>query len=261
MKRIAIVASGWHFPLSFYRNMASQKLPKGWMVDLFCISHRSPEFALNEKKGHVFADDLRGRLDRKLYDKIATKDEIAMSGWKYFETPNTIGDWGNTNQWFEMMGDKAKEYDLYLFTHDDNLILHDRILIDTIMDDNFKKWGICTNSAGMPFGWLRGSFEFFKPSVLKKMGWKFDLSKVSLTREGHMNATQDLGELNDWNNTVNPLMDFIKENKIKVGMLSPAYRVSAYVIEGERGYISCTHGQNTQYEDGGLKFLEDNKII
>jgi hypothetical protein len=43
--------------------------------------------------------------------------------------------------------------------------------------------------------------------------------------------------------------------------LSPAYRVSAYCIEGERGYIHKTHGSNTLLEDAGLMFLKDNGII
>jgi hypothetical protein len=261
MKRIAVIASGWHFPLSFYQAIANQKLPEGWSMDLFCISHRDPSYALDEKKDHTFADDLRGRLDQKLYNKVATVDDIKLNGWTYELFPNTIGDFGNTNQWFGAYGDKAKEYDLYVVTHDDNLIIHDRIFADQIEDPNFKKWGVLTNSSGMPFGNLRGSFEIFKPSVLKKMGWKFDLSMVTLTREGQTSAGTGRAELDDWNNTVPPLMDFIRKNKVKVAMLSPAYRVSAYVIEGERGYISCTHGQNTHYEDQGLQYLSDNKII
>lgn len=261
MKKIAVVCSSWHYPLSFYEGMARQKLPKGWRMDMFAIAHRKPIHAHIEKKNDVFKDDLRGRLDKKLYTGIVSQEKMAMLGWKYKEFPNTIGDWGNTNQWFEWKKDKAKEYDLYLFTHDDNLLIHDRVIYDTIVDPNFKKWGICTNSVGAPAGHLRGSFEFFKPAVLKKMKWHFDLSEVTLTREGHVTATTDLLELNDWNNTVPALMQFIEDRKIKVAFLSPAYRVSAYVIEGERGYISCTHGQNTKYEDAGLNHLQQNGII
>lgn len=261
MKKIAVVVSGWHFPLSFYRGMANQKLPEGWSMDLFCVSHRNPEIADIEKDGQTFADDIRGVLDKKLYDKIATKVDLYKLGWHYYELPNTIGDWGNTNQWFDLLKDKAKEYDLYLFSHDDNLVIHDRVIADQIEDPNYKKWGILTNSPGTPWGHLRGSFEFFKPKVLEKLGWKFDMGLVTLNREGQFNTTGDLIELNDWNNTVPPLMDFVKKNKVKIAFLSPCYRVSAYVIEGERGYISKTHGTNTKYEDAGLNYLKDNGII
>lgn len=260
-KRIAVVASAWHYPLSFYTAMAKQKLPPGWSMDLFCISHRYPAFARDEKAYDIFEDSVRGKLDRKLYNGIATVDKMTMLGWKYIEMPNTIGDWGNTNQWFEHMSDKAKKYDLYLFTHDDNLIIHDRVIIDAIVDPNFKRWGICTNSPGTPWGNLRGSFEFFKPSIMKKLGWKFDLSLVTLDRTGVTSTEGNLLELNDWNNTVPPLMNFIQKNKVKIAFLSPCYRVSAYVIEGERGYISRTHGTNTKYEEAGLDFLKKNGII
>lgn len=258
-KKIAVVASGWHYPSQFYESMMRQKLPKGWKADFFCVSHRDPKFAQEEKKNDVFEDSIRGTLDKKLYEKVADKEYIGLLGWNYKEYPNTIGDWGNSNQWLEEHD--YNDYDLLLFTHDDNLLIHDRVLIDTIEDENYKKWDILANSSGMPPGSLRGSFEFFKPSVLKKLGGKFDLSEVKLTREGETTSTNELGELYDWNATVYPMARFIEKEKLSVAYLSPAYRVSAYVIEGERGYISKTHGENTQYEDMGLKYLSDNEII
>ena len=259
IKKLAVVASGWHYPLSFYENMLRQIRPEGWQFDYFCISHRDPSYAIEEKKDHVFADDLRGKLDKKLYTGIATAKTIADLGWNYKEYPNTIGDWGNSNQWLEEHD--YKKYDLLLFTHDDNLIIHDRVFADTIEDENFKKWDILTNTIGMPPGSIRGSFEFFKPRVLKKLGGKFDLSETTLTRNGQFTTTGELHELFDWNTTVYPLQRFIEKNKLRVAYLSPAYRVSAYVIEGERGYISKTHGLNTAYEDAGLEYLHENKII
>lgn len=259
MKKIAVVVSGWHFPLHFYESMLKQIRPEGWEVDYFVVAHRDPKFAEAEKKDHVFADDLRGRLDRQLYSGIPSARLISELGWNYKEYPNTIGDWGNTNQWLEDW--IYEEYDLFLFTHDDNLILHDRLFADTIEDANFPEWDIMTNSPGMPPGSIRGSFEFFKPKVLKLLGGKFDLSDTTLTREGITTATNDIAELYDWNTTVYPLQRFIAEKELKIAYLSPAYRVSAYCIEGERGYISRTHGQNTQYEDAGLKYLQDNGVI
>lgn len=258
-KIIAIVASGWHFPHAFYARMAAQQVPDGWGIDLFCIAHRDPSHAAEEKQFDVFPTGTRGALDSILYDSIATKEEIESLGWDYKEYPNTIGDWGNSNQWLETH--EPEKYDLFLFTHDDNLILNDQLIKDIVEDDGFDEWDILGNSAGMPHGSIRGSFEFFKPEVLRKMGWRFDLSEVSLTREGETSATNELEELYDWNATVYPLTRFVRDNGLKFQSLSPCYRVSAYCVEGERGYIHKTHGINTAEEDAGLAMLERNGLI
>ena len=259
IRKIAVIVSSWHFCFGFYSRFKNQKMPKGWMMSLYAVSHRDPIYAQKEKEKDVFADDYRGKLDRVLYQKVMSKEEIMAEGFHYKEYPNTIGDYGNANQWLEEHD--YNDYDLLLITHDDNLIIQDSLFYDIIKDGNFKKWDILTNSLGMPPGWLRGSFEFYKPSVIKKLGGKFDLSEVTLTREGIFTGSNETTELLDWNNTVNPLMRFIEKEKLHIGYLSPAYRVSGYVIEGERGYISKTHGQNTVYEEKGLKYLRDNKII
>lgn len=258
-RKIAVVASSWHFPIHFYESMAKQKLPEGWSVDLFAIAHRDPLFAKVEKENHKFKRGLRGKLDRLLYREIATKEVIERIGWDYKEYPNTIGDWGNTNQW--LAEHNYKDYDLILATHDDNLIIHDRLFIDIIEDGSFDHWDILSNSPGMPQGTIRGSFEFFKPVVLDVMGGTFDTSSITLTREGETYASERIEELYDWNNFTSMMQKVIEDNKLRVGMLSPAYRVSAYCIEGERGYIQNTHGQNTHYEDEGLRFLKKNKVI
>lgn len=259
MRKIAVIASGWHYPLHFYESMARQIVPEGWVVDLYCVSHRDPVFATTEKENHKFKRTLRGKLDKKLYEKMATKELIERIGWNYKEHPNTVGDWGNTNQW--LAEHDYMEYDLILATHDDNLLIHDRLFADIIADGSFEEWDILTNSAGMPQGNIRGSFEFFTRETLQKMGGKFDESGISLDRTGEVTATENILELYDWNNWTTWVMKFVEDNKLRVGILSPAYRVSAYCIEGERGYISNTHGINTEYEDAGLKFLKDNGII
>lgn len=259
IKRIGCVVSGWHYPGHFYESIASQKLPKGWELEIFVISHRDPIHSYEEKKSKVLDDTKRGTLDKILYRYIISKEEIEKLGIKYIEKPNTIGDWGNSNQWLDEHN--YNDYDLLLFTHDDNFILNENWIKDIIKDKAYKEWEILANSVGMPAGMIRGSCEFFKPSFLKKIGGKFDLSEVTLNRVGETTATEDTSQLYDWNSTVYPLMRFINSNNIKVGYLSPAYRVSAYVIEGERGYISNTHGANTEQEEKGLKFLEEHKII
>lgn len=258
-KRIAVVVSGWHFPLHFYDRIVRQKMPKGWTADYFCISHRDPSFAYEEKKDKVLGDSQREKLDRILYQKIASKKDIEMLGFEYIEEPNTIGDWGNSNQWLEKH-DHSK-YDLFLFTHDDNLILSSRWFNDIIEDDSFEDWEILCNSTGMPFGMVRGSCEFFKPKFMERIGWKFDLSEVTLDRSGHNTVSEDRNELYDWNSTVYPLMKTIEEQGVPVAYLSPAYRVSGFVIEGERGYISNTHGANTEQEEMGLAKITEAGLI
>jgi hypothetical protein len=258
MKKIAVVASGWHYPSQFYEGIAEQILPKGWSMDLFCISHRDPSFAQEEKKGRVFEGE-RAYLDKRLYRKVLLVEEIEKLGWKYIVKPNTIGDLGSSNQWLE--DHDYKEYDLLLFTHDDNLILSDMWFKDIIQDGSFKDWEILCNSLGMPPGSIRGSCEFFKPSLLEKMGGKFDLSEVTLDRTGHTTATDDITELYDWNNITCPLQRFVEAHSVSVGYMSPSYRVSSYCLEGERGYISNTHGINTKVEDEGLEVLKKYGLI
>jgi hypothetical protein len=259
MKKIAVLVSAWHFPLQPYKAIASQKLPEGWELHKFCISHRDPKYAIEEKKNKVIPEGRRGDLDRILYKEMATQEKLEALGWHYKEYPNTIGDWGNANQWLE--DNNYKDYDLLLISHDDNLILHNRLFADIIEEPSFPEWEILSNTVGSPPGSLRGSFEFFKPSLLEKIGGKFDLSETTLTREGVTTATEEIGELYDWNSTVYPLQKFINDNQIPIAYLSPAYRVSAYCIEGERGYISNTHGANTVFEEEGLDHLVKHGVI
>ena len=251
MKKIAVVASGWHFPYSFYESIKNQTLPKNWEMDMFCISHRDPSFSAIEKSS-ITLEGERAYLDLKLYREIAYVEDIKNLDWKYKEYPNTIGDWGCSNQWLEE--NNYNDYDLILFTHDDNLILSEDWFQNVICDEEFNEWEILSNSCGAPTGWLRGSCEFFKPSILDKIGGKFDLSLVSLNRIDKLYGSQDISELSDWNNTVVPLMNFIRSNSIQVKYLSNFYRISKYCLEGERGFISKTTYSNTQNENEGLKF-------
>lgn len=258
-KKIAVVASGWHFPYHFYEILPKMMLPRGYKAEFFCVSHRDPKYAIEEKKSDRFDDSIRGKLDSRLYSSIATKEDIEKLGWKYVEEPNTVGDWGNTNQWLDK--NDYKQYSLFFFTHDDNLFLSERLFVDIISDGSFMEWDILANSLGMPQGTIRGSCEFFKPRVIELMGGKFDLSATTLSREGKTDSPKDWIELYDWNNNNIGLNKVIENEGLKTGFLSPSYRVSAFCIEGERGYISRTNGQNTVVEDEGLRVLKEAGII
>lgn len=257
MKKLAVVVSGWHYPGAFYDVLAKQKIPKGWQVDMFVVSHRDPSFA----KLPEFEDSIRGELDRKLYNRIITVEEMEKLGFEYKEYPNTIGDWGNSNQWLE--DHDYTEYDLFLFTHDDNLLLR-YDMFDVVCRQMYPDpWLILTNTTGVPAGSIRGSFEFFKKSMLKKMGGKFDLSETTLDRTGSTDNPSNWTELYDWNTTVYPLTNFLSQKKLwgKVIVFSPIYRVSIFCIEGERGTIANSQTNNKPLEDAGIEWLKENKII
>lgn len=256
-KKLAVVVSGWHFPYGFYEVMAKQHIPKGWSIDLFVISHRNPSFAKMPK----FGEGIRAELDKKLYPKIASVEDMEKLGFEYKEYPNTIGDWGNSNQWLE--DNDYKKYDLMLFTHDDNLLLrYDMFKI--VCDEMFKEdWLILTNTTGVPAGSLRGSFEFFKKEMIEIMGGKFDLSQTMLDRTGKKDNPSNWVELYDWNTTVYPLTNLLTEKNLweRVITFSPIYRVSLFCIEGERGLISNSQTNNKPLEDEGIKWLESQGII
>ena len=267
MKKLAVIASGWHFPIAFFEQIANQKIPNGWEVDLFLVSHRDPSYAVEEKKKILvnLGYSRRELFDRVLYRKVATVAEIEALGWKYIPEPNTMGNFGNTNQWLEK--NDYKRYDKLLVTHDDNFILTDQMFIDILPQED---WLILTNSTGnaqrrvrqwlglpKPFS-LRASFEYFTREMMDRLGGSFDMSRTTLTREGQFTATLNMKELGDWNNDDKPLCDFIIKNNLlnKVKSLSPYYRMSKYCLEGERGYIFKTETSNTKEEEKGLDMVE-----
>ncbi|TSC87190.1 MAG: hypothetical protein G01um10148_295 [Parcubacteria group bacterium Gr01-1014_8] len=266
-KRLAVVAGGWHFPLGFYEAMSRQQIPEGWEVEFFCVSHRDPKHSKEEKE-EILANlgwSHREALDRVLYKDFATIESMSALGWKYKEYPNTIGDWGMSNQW---LGEHDyKGYEMFLFTHDDNLILTDKMLVEVLQDT--KDWLVLSNSTGNSQRrlrqWLRlpkklhlrGSFEFFRHEMLDKMGGKFDLSETTLTREGTVDTPGKFTALSDWGTTVFPLEKLIARENLqsRIHFLSQYYRMSKYCLEGERGFIHSTHFSNTAEEEKGLRSI------
>lgn len=268
--KIAVIAGGWHFPIGFFEQMARQQVPEGWSVDLFCISHRDPIHSAEDKAdilpklGLGYAEV----LDQVLYRKIATVEEIEALGWTYHLCPNTIGDWGNTNQWLEKYD--YREYDVLLATHDDNFILNDHMFMDLLGKET--PWLMLTNSTGSAPTWqefvkvrilrramnVRGSFEFFKPELLTRMGGRFDLSETTLTRENEKHSDQSLKTLNNWNKNVLPFRRFLDSQRLasKVQALSNTYRVSDYCIEGERGFISSVQASERSSMRRGLERIQ-----
>lgn len=267
MKRLAVVAGGWHFPIAFFEQIAEQKVPPGWEVDMFVVSHRDPKYAIEEKKETLLnlGYDRRCLYDRILYRKVATVAEIEALGWNYALEPNTMGDWGMTNQWLEK--NDYKKYDKFLITHDDNFVLTDQMFMDILPQED---WFVLTNSTGnaqrrlrqylhlpKPFA-IRASFEFFTREMLDLIGGKFDLSRTTLTRVGETKTNESFTDLSDWNQNDKPFRDFVRAHKLesKIKALSQYYRMSIYCLEGERGYIFKTEKSNTKEEEKGLDVIE-----
>ncbi len=268
MKKLAVVASGWHFPITYYEQIANQKVPAGWQVDMFVVAHRDPMYSAKEKEDVLpkLGYTRRDLYDKLLYRKVATVAEIEALGWKYKLYSNTMGDWGCINQWLDEFD--YKQYDKFLFSHDDNYILTDQMFADILPQED---WLILTNSTGnaqrrlrqwlrlpKPFS-ARGSSEFFTREMMDMLGGKFDLSRVSLTREGKFDSPADFKEISSWNDNDRAVKDFVDSHNLthRVKSLSDYYRMSKYCLEGERGYISRTEFSNTAEEEKGLDAVED----
>lgn len=276
--KLAVVINGWHFPLKFYQQVRTQKIPKDWEVDYFCVSHREPEVSDIEKQKFLsqLSNGTLEKIDKILYEKIATVNYLEENGWHYILEPNTCGDWAITNQWLEK--NNYKNYDMLLFSHDDNFVFNDNLFIDVLdnkietlfrndysMNDlpEFKNakagdysevkagdWLILSNGIVNWTGKLRGSFDFFKTELIEKMGGSFDMSRVELDRTG---KTDNMGmdyygtgkpkeglSMKDWEKPIQNFHAFMIENGLldTIRYLSPTYRISQYCLEGERGLLS-----------------------
>lgn len=266
-QKLAVIAAGWHFPALFFKQIADQRIPEGWEVDLFCVSHRDPSYAVEEKKEAVAAlgYDRRALYDRMLYEHVPTVAEIEALGFKYSLEPNTMGDWSIANQWLEKHD--YRDYDVLLFTHDDNFILTDQMWMDLLPQ---RDWLILTNSDGhaqrrlrqwlhLPKPFIaRGSFEFFTREAMERLGGSFDLSKTTLTRVGQFDTPKDFRALSDWNESDRMVRAKVEEAGLlpHVKTLSSFYRMSVYCLEGERGFIYKSEPMNTPEEERGLDMVE-----
>lgn len=250
--KLAIVVGGWHWPEHFFVCMTM--MARG--ADLFVIAHRNPELpVVREEKTEILknAGGILGKLDRKLYASYPTVDSLQRLGWNYCEEPNTMGDWEFFNQWLRANQDYRK-YDIILNCHDDTY-LRDDSLFDQLTGD----WLLLSNGKydGAPGAYARGSFEFWKPELLDMLGGHIDLGNARLTREGKTDTPTDFRALSDWNKIGSPLRSFMVRRGIetRVGYLSPYYRISRWVIEGERGFLHMMSGAKQSFEAGLRAYL------
>ena len=295
--KLAVIVCGWHYSHKFYEDIISQKIPKGWRVDFFVISHRHPENenVIKEKKDvrnytGKSSDDLFLYFDKVLYETLITEKDLVDLGWTYIEKPNTYGDMIVFNQWSEDYD--YTEYDLILLSHDDNLILSDSILVDTIEKDielykpiiesrygmnkqqfklevvknKYDDWYFLENGyseyipkAIMP----RGSFSFYKKELIDLLpDNKFEFDNIELTRVGKTDSPKNHMDLNDWNTSGGNLRNFFLEKLPNLELVdktrwfSNTKRVSKYLIEGERGFIHSNRTSEHHYFDSVKKLFE-----
>lgn len=286
-KKLAVIASGWHYSSHFYEKMAKQKPVNGWDIDLFVISHRHPEntHTVKEKEQarNYEGEELFSYLDKVMYENPITEKEITNLGWKYIEKPNTIGDMEVFNQWSEDYS--YQEYDIFLITHDDNLILTEDLFID-ILNNDIKLYKPIPQSKYGPSGhqfnvevvensldWMfldngyseyipkaftpRGSFSFYKKELIDLLpNNKFPMDGITLTREKET-ASVGYSDLTSWNTNAGNFRNVLYDLKLveKTHWLSNTKRVSKYCIEGERGFISNNDCGENHYKNAVKKLF------
>ena len=193
MNKILVIATGWHFSSHFYENMIKQIVPDGWKIDYFCVAHRLPEDenTIKEKDDVRHLDDghFLDELDQIMYEYPITTKQIEDFGWKFMLEENTVGDMECFNQWSEHCD--YKDYDFVLVTHDDNLILSDKLFVDItngvevhkpIEESRYGTHQYNTELVKLEDDWLfldngytenlpkaftpRGSFSFYKKELI-----------------------------------------------------------------------------------------------
>ncbi len=283
MKKIAVLATGWHFSSHFYEKMSKQVIPEGYQVDYFCVAHRTPsDYNTIQEKEYVRnyeAKNFLEELDKTLYEYPITIKQIESLGWNFMLEENTIGDMEVFNQWSEKYN--YKEYNIICITHDDNFILSDRIFLDLVntntklykplketrinrdqfkieLIDNKDDWYFLDNgySEDIPKAFTpRGSFSFYKKELIDLLpDNKFNMSEDGglgiVNRKGQTNSVGYDG-IKAWNTHAGTFRDFLYEGMGELGLVektrwfSNTKRISKYCIEGERGFINNNNaGEN-----------------
>ena len=257
MKKIAILATGWHFSSHFYEHMPKQIIPEGWEVDYFCIAHRKPEDknTIEEKNNirNTNANNFLEEIDKQMYNYPITTKKIKDLGWKFILTDNTCCDGEIFNQWSELYN--YKDYDIISLTHDDNYILSNKLFLD-ILENNIiiykpiisSRYGVSNHQfkteeiAINDMDWMflengysehipkaftpRSSFCFFKKELVDLLpNNKFDMTETVtgnklMSRVGETKSFDEHMDLNDWNSPVGTLREWLYNVKPDLGMLN-----------------------------------------
>lgn len=251
--KVAIVVGGWYFPRHLYKTVIQAKVPQGFDLEYFTITHRDPlQVDISAEMLPRIKDE--NKYDKELYSDIISLDEISKLGYKVIQAPNLVGDYFFFNQWAQVHD--YREYDYVLFMHDDNYLLEgfQDIFIDIFSKDlqaykhNGKQWHPAplldfSYIANSPVGdrrTARGSFSIWSRSFLEELGGEFSMNNVKLTRQGEHSTPPSHLDLADWNMVGHNLQRFVEDNGYMdtTYRLSEFYRVSKYMIECERGLVS-----------------------
>ena len=239
------MAGGWHWPYDFYWMMARQH----GHADLHVVAHRNPELAIVETERQKIEHDPRNddltELDRMLYREPVTLDKLAAEGWQYTEAPNTAGDQVFLNQWLDRHD--YRDYDAVLSCHDDTFVRR----LD-LYEQLAGGWLLLANGSHpqAPPGYFRGSFEFWSRELLDMLGGYIPVGEHGLTREGETVTPAGRATLAPWNKIGEPVWEILAETG-RLRSLSPHYRVSRWMIEGERGRVA-NRGHGSWSLDAGL---------
>ena len=294
MKKILVIATGWHFSSHFYEEMIKQIIPDGWSVDYFCVAHRLPENenTISEKESarNSDNDNFLYELDRLMYKYPITTQQISRLGWKFMVEDNTVGDMECFNQWSEHYD--YKDYDFILVTHDDNLILSDQLFVDIvegvdvykpIVESRYNTHQFNTEMIELKNDWLfldngyteqipkafepRGSFSFYKKELIDMLpNNKFDMYQSG--GEGVVNRvgkTDSVGHngISAWNTHAGTFRNFLYDSSLveNTRWLSNTKRVSKYCVEGERGFVSNYKADGIGYVHNLEKILREKRWI
>lgn len=253
--KVAIIIGGWYFPHHLYKTVIQAKTPAGVQLDHFVVSHRNPS-SVDITKEMVPRIENNNKHDLELYSNIATYQDLTEMGYRVDEVTNAIGDYYFFNQWAELYD--YTEYDFVVFMHDDNYLLpeFENIFVDLFetgtlgakhvngqwIDHPIDSFDYIANSAVGNRKTARGSFSVWSRKFLELLGGSFSMEGVALTRDGETDTPDGHLEIADWNMVGHNLQKFVEQNNIMetTYRLSKYYRVSRYMIEGERGLISKT---------------------
>ena len=281
MNKILVIATGWHFSSHFYENMIKQIVPDGWNIDYFCVAHRLPEDenTIKEKDDVRHLDDghFLDELDQIMYEYPITTKQIEDFGWKFMLEENTVGDMECFNQWSEHCD--YKDYDFVLVTHDDNLILSDKLFVDItngvevhkpIEESRYGTHQYNTELVKLEDDWLflDNGYTENLPKAFTPRG-SIDMlpnKKFNMYENGGYGIVNRSGEtasagydgIKAWNTHAGTFRDFLYESNSVDGTrwLSNMKRVSKYCIEGERGFIS-NHRAGEEYMSNIQKQLKE----
>lgn len=255
MKNILILIGGWHFPYEFYNQISNLSSSPDLNIKKFVVSHRNldDEIVFKEKEDFIKSNWVF-YLDKILYSKKLTKQQLKEWNIEYKEYPNIIGDYYFINQYFSDHDDIP---DYLFFFHDDNYItdlnlvknvvnndvdtyyyLNNDKIVCKIKDDNWLHLGNCFyENRFIP----RGSFAVFKKELLvdKNKFLKFDNIKLNRTEEIVSPSPDELSVLQDWDNVCRNFTNYMTQNNMqsKSYRLSDVRRKSTYLLEGKRGFL------------------------